>query len=273
MKKAKEGKKMGKGLSEAIHGDRAAIRGGARQMELSWEDWYARKDEGVKDFVPSSYGGYSGGGNGHKSNAHTYDFKSHAPSCYESHPPLKLPGTDLVIYGGSCLHPKVNDADVYIGFDAGMTLTKRVWPWTPGDEVRFKVQDMGVPDHVSDYHKLVDWTVVQLKADRKVHCGCIGGHGRTGMFLAAVVSKFGEKDAISYVRKNYCKKAVESSSQVKFLGKEFGIAPVAGAKEGKHYATGIDVVSYGKPSSKGKRGGGSSGERFTPLNGNGCIWG
>ena len=46
------------------------------------------------------------------------------PSCYQSHPALKLPGTELVIYGGSCISPAVKDADVYIGFDAGMTFTR-----------------------------------------------------------------------------------------------------------------------------------------------------
>jgi len=39
------------------------------------------------------------------------------------------------------------------------------------------------------------------------------------------------QDAIAYVRANYCVKAVESSEQVKFLVKHFGITSVAGAKE------------------------------------------
>ena len=90
---------------------------------------------------------------------------------------------------------------------------------------------MSIPKDPAGFDKLVAWTKSQIEAGRKVHCGCIGGHGRTGMFLAALVSKFGEKDAISYVRTNYCKKAVESSTQVKFLADRFGITPVKGAKD------------------------------------------
>jgi hypothetical protein len=35
---------------------------------------------------------------------------------------------------------------------------------------------------------------------------------------------------ITYVRENYCKKAVESPAQVKFLVKHYGVAEAAGAK-------------------------------------------
>ena len=135
-----------------------------------------------------------------KSGGSLYNFSHSAPSCYESHPPLKLPGTELVIYGGSCLHPKVKDADVYIGFDVGMRRTDRQYPWVAGDEVKFEITDMSIPKDPAGFDKLIDWTKAQMEAGRKVHCGCIGGHGRTGMFLAALCSKFGEKDAISYVR-------------------------------------------------------------------------
>lgn len=41
----------------------------------------------------------------------------------------------------------------------------------------------------------------------------------------------GEEDAITYVRKNYCQKAVESKSQVEFLHKHYGIKKVGGSKE------------------------------------------
>lgn len=150
--------------------------------------------------------------------------------CYTTHKPLKLPNTDVVIYGGSCSTPTVNDADVYIGFDLSMSLSKRSYPWNKGHEIYFRVQDMGVPSDAAEYKKLVQWTKKKLDAGQKVHAGCIGGHGRTGMFLAALVSLYGEKDAIKYVRENYCKKAVEAQSQVDFLGTIFGVIPAAPTK-------------------------------------------
>jgi protein-tyrosine phosphatase len=60
---------------------------------------------------------------------------------------------------------------------------------------------MSVPDKPDEFKKLVAWTRKQLEAGLKVHCGCMGGHGRTGTFLAALSSDFGEKDAISHVRR------------------------------------------------------------------------
>lgn len=168
--------------------------------------------------------------------ADTSGFKEKKPvhvhkSCYESHPPLKIPGTDLVIYGGSCLHPVVTDADVYIGFDFGMRFTGRNWPWKTGEEFLFEIQDMSVPKHPEEFKKLVEWTAQQLRDGKKVHAGCIGGHGRTGLFLSALVNVMsGEKDAISYVRKAYCERAVETKSQIDFLETHFGVLPVGGSK-------------------------------------------
>ena len=137
-----------------------------------------------------------------------------------------------MIYGGSLHAPVVKDADVYIGFDAGsMRFTERSWPWKQGDEFLFKIKDMSVPGEARGVQEAGRLDAkAQLEAGKKVHCGCIGGHGRTGTFLAALVSEFGEKDAISYVRKNYCQKAVESSSQVKFLASTSGSRRSTGYK-------------------------------------------
>jgi len=49
---------------------------------------------------------------------------------------------------------------------------------------------------------------------------CVGGHGRTGTAIAAmmIVSlNFTVKEAVGWLRKNYCKKAVESKAQVEYL--------------------------------------------------------
>ena len=143
-------------------------------------------------------------------------------SCYASHPPMPLTG-GLVIYGGSCLNPVVTDADLYIGFDRGMKFTGGQYPWTGYDEILVKVADQGVPDH-DVLKNLVEWTVTALQSGKKVHAGCIGGHGRTGLFLAALFHAMtGRKDAGQVVRDTYCSKAIESQAQVDFLHKHFGI--------------------------------------------------
>lgn len=156
--------------------------------------------------------------------------KAYVP-CYETHPPLMLGGRK--IYGGSCSYPIVTDADIYVGLDHTMKLTKRSFPWNRGTEFEFYIQDHNVPTDVFEFRKMIEWLCNQLQGNRKIHVGCIGGHGRTGLVLAAITAEFlGEKDAINYVRKHYCKKAVEAKCQVDFLVREYG---VISAKESDTY--------------------------------------
>lgn len=228
-----------KNIDDLIYGDRSNVR----------------KSASIYDF-----GGSKGSlGYGSKSSGWTGE------RCYKSHPPLKLPGSELVIYGGSCLSPAAEDADIYIGFDGGMTFTGKQFPWTKGHELLFRIPDMGVPKDVGNFVKLVRWTKEQLEDGMKVHCGCIGGHGRTGTFLAALVAEFGEQDAIQYVRTNYCKKAVESHEQIKFLMKHFGVKNAKGSKSGSSHNYDL-MTAPTKSKSKKKV------DQYTPISGNGCIW-
>jgi hypothetical protein len=166
-------------------------------------------------------------------NTYSHDYKDYTP-CYTTHP--ALPVGKFLIYGGSCSSPIVKDADIYIGFDHSMRISPPAWPWQVGHpkaiEVLFPITDMSAPSKPADFKELVDWVCNQLQAGKKIHAGCIGGHGRTGTFLAAVVKQMtGEEDAITFVRKNYCDRAVESSAQMKFLLTHYGIKSVTPTKE------------------------------------------
>lgn len=151
--------------------------------------------------------------------------------CYESHPALILKD-DLKIYGGSCITPVIKDADVYIGFDSGMKRSDRGFPWEPKPEVEaldvyMHISDGAAPKDLINFNKLLEWTAQQIESGKKVHVGCIGGHGRTGTFLAALVYVMtGRKDAGAYVREAYCKKVIETTEQVNFLFNKFGIEKV-----------------------------------------------
>lgn len=151
--------------------------------------------------------------------------------CYESHPPLPLKD-GLIIYGGSCSTPIIHDADVYVGFDFSMKKSSMSYPWVPGESFLFPIQDMGVPHDLAQFKKLVEWLEVQLIAKKKVHVGCIGGHGRTGLVLSVLVHNMLDMpDSTLYVREKYCEKAVESVAQVDWLFQHFGIKKVAPRKE------------------------------------------
>lgn len=149
--------------------------------------------------------------------------KQSSDPCYFGHPPLPLKD-GLVVYGGSCGHPIVKDADIYVGFDRSMDVGPMSWPWNAGESFLYPITDMSVPKDLGSFNSLIDWLAVQLAAKKKVHLGCIGGHGRTGTVMAALVKVMtGEKAAIEYVRANYCTRAVESLVQVDFLAQHFGI--------------------------------------------------
>lgn len=176
--------------------------------------------------------------------------------CAATHPPLPIKTSDgktFKVYGGSCLHPYVKDADVYIGLDTGMAMTNQSYPWTPGYEVFYKITDMSVPKDPETFKQLIDWTEARVRAGDKVHIGCIGGHGRTGMVLAALYAQMtGRKNkAIQEVRAAYCDSAVESSEQVTFLQTHFGIGHASPAKDWGAYGNYGNYGNYDAYGSKG----------------------
>ncbi|QIN95304.1 thymidylate synthase [Stenotrophomonas phage vB_SmaS_DLP_3] len=163
--------------------------------------------------------------------------------CYEDHPVIEFDNGEGkpvgILAGGNCGHPIHKDADVYIGLDWCFRRQHGAnYPWEPESksgviEFEYSISDGRAPSDTASAVKMIDWICNQLQAGKKVHVGCIGGHGRTGMILSAVVAKMcAMEDAITWVRKNYCKKAVESREQVEWLAKNFGIKKVSGSKEG-----------------------------------------
>jgi hypothetical protein len=146
------------------------------------------------------------------------------PRCHTKHKPLKL-GKGKVL-GGACGSPR-EGYDIYIGFDYGMKMQHQPFPWEqesdPIVEFQYRITDMCAPKSPKDFKKMIEWCALRLDAGKNIHVGCIGGHGRTGTFLAALVAFMGvSDDPIAYVREHHCKKAVESKSQIKFLVKHFG---------------------------------------------------
>lgn len=246
-----------KNINGAIHGDRSDVRaahGKSKMAEaLSTYSWdkYLPKPTGA--FTSAAVNKYV--------------------ACHENHPALALPrdlnsvGKPYLVYGGNCSKPVVSDADTYIGFEHNMHIRKGAFPWNGKYDISFHVPDMGVPVLIKEYISLVDWTRNQIILGRKIHCGCIGGHGRTGMFLAALVSRFGEPDAITYTREHYCHKAVESTAQGEFLHKHFGVTRAKGSKEHNTRKSLTPVVTAASSLST------DSMLLVTPLPDRGSIWG
>lgn len=156
-------------------------------------------------------------------------FEKHV-RCYESHPYLKLGKGRL--FGGNAQFPVIKDADVYVSLQSGSTSGFVSDPWAKQTqvEVQYAISDQRAPKDVLRFKKMIDWLCTQLQEGKTVHVGCIGGHGRTGLVLSAIVAQLrpwkGDKNAIQWVRKHYCKKAVESAEQITFLVKHYGVTKV-----------------------------------------------
>lgn len=156
--------------------------------------------------------------------------------CHEDHPTLKILNGEF--RGGACSSPKPG-FDIYVGLDYSMHFYGKHFPWQvapethPEHEFQFKITDGRAPSDAVEFKAMITWMVSQLELGKKIHVGCIGGHGRTGLVLAALIAEAtGEKDPIQWARDKHCKKAVESTEQVEFLVKHFGAKTAAGSKAG-----------------------------------------
>lgn len=147
----------------------------------------------------------------------TIDYCAYTPQCTQNHPPLQFKGVPGVIFGSSCVAPIV-EADLYISLD------KAARPLPGKPHIFHYIEDFSIPIDVVGFDNAVDCAIEALHKAQVVHVGCLAGHGRTGMFLAALTYKItGQKNAIDYVREKYCHKAVETQEQISFLHSHYGI--------------------------------------------------
>jgi hypothetical protein len=152
------------------------------------------------------------------------------PQCYKEHKPLtvEVEGKTLKIWGGSASFPENQECDVYVSLQEGSSSRLASDAWDAGQpdfvqEIYYAIRDQHAPKNGPRFKRMITWVCNRLHEGKEVHVGCIGGHGRTGMALAAIYAVLtGKDDGISYVRANYCKKAVETQEQVDFLHQHFG---------------------------------------------------
>jgi hypothetical protein len=75
--------------------------------------------------------------------------------------------------------------------------------------------DFGVPLDVTAADTAILDTFQHARDGRRVEVACIGGHGRTGTVLAcmAVLAGVPADEAVKWVRKHYCPRAVQEPAQ------------------------------------------------------------
>jgi len=92
-------------------------------------------------------------------------------------------------------------------------------PYTMAPQISIDWPDMGIPPLRPGFWNRIA-ALAKQEGFTNVLFYCIGGHGRTGTALCSVLVECAEltpKDAITYVRKMYCKEAVESPAQTGYL--------------------------------------------------------
>lgn len=189
------------------------------------------------DFMVDIYRGMDSWKNpssSHSSSNSSFKPIKESARCYHGHPPIPL--GEGILYGGNCQTPAAKDCDIYIALDGYTHSRHQTFPWDPPSKIiefTFPITDMHAPSNSKEFKKMITWMCNQLHSGKHIHVGCMGGHGRTGTVLAAVVCEFtGNKDSIKWVRENYCHKAVESSEQIRFLNHHYDVSKVKASKEG-----------------------------------------
>lgn len=121
--------------------------------------------------------------------------------------PLTVGGKTYWITGGP-----ISAADQVPGaFRVNLSLTQQ-----HAADLRLPTEDFGCPP-ADAMQAAVAQTLDVLFSDRAVYAGCVGGKGRTGLFLACMAKAIGTPDPLTYVRFHYHRHAVESLQQGRFL--------------------------------------------------------
>jgi hypothetical protein len=82
--------------------------------------------------------------------------------------------------------------------------------------VSIPIRDFSIPE-TSVLNAGLENAVYLLLKGEPVYAGCMGGRGRTGLFLAILAKAFGVASPVEYVREHYFNHAVETTEQYDFV--------------------------------------------------------
>jgi hypothetical protein len=86
-------------------------------------------------------------------------------------------------------------------------------------DVHLPINDFSVPSDAKAVEYALTDTFDAAIDGKTVYVGCMGGWGRTGLFLALMAKAAGVADPVTYVREHYTPKAVETREQKAYVAK------------------------------------------------------
>lgn len=107
--------------------------------------------------------------------------------------------------------------------------------WYPADVFGYALgwRDFGEPTmYAEDVIRTARHVYAHIQQGETVEVGCMGGHGRTGSFLAILClvatdtnlqRRMSGKAAVQYVRDNHCKLAIENRTQERYVSRIAGM--------------------------------------------------
>lgn len=88
------------------------------------------------------------------------------------------------------------------------------------------IRDFDVPRDLVGLRTVLAIALDRLARGQATYVGCMGGRGRTGLFLAILAKVTGVLDPVTYVRKFYNEHAVETREQQRFVA-QLDIEPLS----------------------------------------------
>lgn len=92
-------------------------------------------------------------------------------------------------------------------------------------DVWLPIEDFGIPNNDDDVREAMVEAFEAALCGEDVYIGCMGGFGRTGLFLSLMTKAAGYPDPVGYVRKKYTSLAVETGEQKRYVA-QFDVASV-----------------------------------------------
>lgn len=92
-------------------------------------------------------------------------------------------------------------------------------------DLHLPIRDFSVPKDDDEVRRVIVETLRVALKGHNVYVGCMGGWGRTGLFLALLAKAAGVKDPVGYVREHYTPRAVETKEQQRYV-EHFDVGPL-----------------------------------------------